>query len=96
MAAWGSKDWVGVMKMRGRRKKPAIRTRFTGVAHTDVPQCCTCGKPLVRLPASLSADKAQVFQCSDCFYPGTGHSGRDSSPVGAARATWYERIGQDN
>jgi len=82
---------VGVEhSMRGRRKRSVTRVKAAGVIPADVPRCCACGKPLLRLPACMGSSDGRVFQCADCFYPGTGRNPKQSSAVAFDRTRWWE------
>jgi hypothetical protein len=76
-----------VIGMRGRRRK-GIRVKAEGVISADIPRCATCGKPLLRLPALSTRVPMRVFQCADCFYPGTGRSPKQPGVVGSDRTRW--------
>ncbi len=75
--------------MRGRRKR-GIRVKADGVISADIPRCATCGKPLFRLPAVSTKEPMRVYQCADCFYPGTGRNPKQPGVVGSDRARWLD------
>ena len=77
--------------MRVRRKK-GRRLRASGVISADVPRCATCGKPLLRLPALATRLPMRVYQCADCFYPGTGQSPKQPGVVSSDRTRWLEDV----
>ncbi|MFB3881450.1 MAG: hypothetical protein ACE149_09300 [Armatimonadota bacterium] len=81
--------------MRGRRRK-GLRIRAEGVISADIPRCATCGKVLVRLPAVSSRTGARVFQCADCFYPGTGRNPRQPGVVSSDRTRWLDEVMSEN
>jgi hypothetical protein len=58
----------------------------------DVPRCATCGKPLLRLPASATGGATRVYQCADCFYPGTGRSAAEPGVVHSDRTRWLDEV----
>jgi hypothetical protein len=80
--------------MRGRRRK-GIRLRADGVMSADVPRCASCGKPLLRLPAFPTRVPMHVYQCADCFYPGTGRSPKQSSVVASDRTRWLDEFASE-
>ena len=56
----------------------------------SVPRCCTCGKLLLRVPRSLCCPTPTgVFQCEDCFYPGTDRRPGKSSLISSDRTRWW-------
>lgn len=73
------------MRRRRKTRRSTARLKVNGVVPAGVPRCCTCGKPLLRLPASRGS---RVYQCADCFYPGTGRSPAHSEPIASERARW--------
>ena len=77
--------------MRGRRKR-STRLKISGVISADIPRCATCGRPLLRLPALSTRVPMRVFQCADCFYPGTGRSEKQSGVVGTDETRWIEDL----
>jgi len=82
--------------MRRRRSKRLAPVKSDGIVPANLPKCCTCGKPLLRLPPSLaSATRRPVFQCADCFYPGTGRAAQQSAPLASARNHWLAEFPLD-
>jgi hypothetical protein len=73
------------------RQKP-VRIKADGVISADIPRCATCGKPLLRLPALATRLPMHVYQCADCFYPGTGRTERQTGIVGSDRTRWMEEL----
>jgi len=69
---------------------PRGGARLRGV---QAPRCCTCGKPLLRVPRSLFySAPGRGFQCEDCFYPGTDRRPGKSALVSSARTRWWAEL----
>jgi hypothetical protein len=81
--------------MRGRRRK-GLRLKADGVISADLPRCATCGKVLLRLPAVTTQVPTRVFQCADCFYPGTGRNPRQPGVVASDRTRWLDEVTSEN
>lgn len=77
--------------MRGRRRK-GVRLRADGVMPADVPRCASCGKPLLRLPVFATRVPMHVYQCAECFYPGTGRNPKQPGVVGSDRTRWLDEF----
>jgi len=87
--AWDAHmQWAGI-RMRRQRKKRVKMTEPDRLTPKDVPRCCTCDKPLLRLPPSItSSAPRRVFQCAGCFYPGIGQTPKRSGPVKSDASRW--------
>ena len=73
-------------------KRGLSRARIASLGPT-MPRCCTCGRPLTRVPAGLVSSMAnRTFQCEDCFYPGTGHQPARSCLVSSERTRWWSEL----
>ena len=58
------------------------------------PRCCTCGKPLLRVPASVAAGagRGRGYQCGECFYPGVEQPVKRTGIVSAEKTRWWANI----
>ena len=58
------------------------------------PRCCTCGKPLLRVPASVAvmAGRGGGYQCGECFYPGVVQPAKRGGIVSADKTRWWANL----
>ena len=76
------------------------RTRRGGIRGVRVPvrlehpRCCTCGKLLLRVPASVAAaaGRGGSYQCGECFYPGVAQPAKRSGIVSAEKTRWWANL----
>jgi len=83
--------------MKRKQSKRVAPVKPAGIVPADTARCCTCGKPLLRLPPSLASEsQTRVFQCADCFYPGIGRTAQGAAPVASAGNRWLRELSLDS